>query len=121
MTFAEEYTQYLITHIKPICRPTSGGRWLNCRCFYCPDSKNPNHAHMYISVPQSENDVSVYYCQKCKSVGLVISQKLINDITSGKVSIDDCKIKIDTVTDSRIKSKIKYVGENRKWCNKWGF
>lgn len=77
MTFAEEYTQYLITHIKPICRPTSGGRWLNCRCFYCPDSKNPNHAHMYISVPQSENDVSVYYCQKCKSVGLVTSQKLI--------------------------------------------
>lgn len=46
--------------------------------------------------------------------------KLINNITSGKVSIDDCKIKIDTVTDSRIKSKIKYVGENRKWCNKWG-
>lgn len=77
MSFSQDYAQYLMTHIKPICKPASGGRWLNCRCFYCPDSKNPNHAHMYISIPQSENDVSVYYCQKCKAVGLVTSQKLI--------------------------------------------
>ena len=77
MTFKEEYTQYLMSNIKPICKPASGGRWLNCRCFYCPDSKNPTHAHMYISIPQSDTDVSVYYCQKCKSVGLVTSQKLI--------------------------------------------
>ena len=75
--FSKDYMQFLMAHIKPICKPTSGGRWLNCRCFYCPDSKNPNHAHMYISIPQSENDVSVYYCQKCKAVGLVTPQKLI--------------------------------------------
>lgn len=75
--FAQDYANYLMANIKPICRPASGGRWLNCRCFYCPDSKNPNHAHMYISIPQNENDVSVYYCQKCKSVGMVTSQKLI--------------------------------------------
>ena len=77
MSFPDDYKQYLMTHIKPICRPASGGRWLNCRCFYCPDSSNPRHAHMYISIPQSETDVSVYYCQKCKAVGLVTSQKLI--------------------------------------------
>ena len=77
MSFLDDYKQYLMTHIKPICRPASGGRWLNCRCFYCPDSRNPNHAHMYISIPQSDTDVSVYYCQKCKAVGLVTSQKLI--------------------------------------------
>ena len=77
MSFSEDYYQYLMTHIQPICKPASGGSWLNCRCFYCPDSRNPNHAHMYISIPQSETDVSVYYCQKCKAVGLVTSQKLI--------------------------------------------
>lgn len=77
MSFQNDYYQYLMTHIKPICRPASGGRWVNCRCFYCPDSSNPKHAHMYISIPQSDTDLSVYYCQKCKAVGLVTSQKLI--------------------------------------------
>lgn len=73
----DEYYNFLISHVKPFCKPASGGRWVNCRCFYCPDSKNMSHGHMYISIPQSEGDVSIYYCQKCKTVGLVTPKKLI--------------------------------------------
>lgn len=72
-----EYSMFLQTSIKPWCRPASGGRVVNCRCFYCSDSKNMNHGHFYISIPQSDDELSLFYCQKCKVGGVVTPEKLI--------------------------------------------
>lgn len=72
-----EYSLYLQTHIRPWCRKASGGRVVNCRCFYCSDSKNISHGHFYISIPQNDDEVSLFYCQKCKVGGIVTPEKLI--------------------------------------------
>lgn len=72
-----EYSMFLQTHIKPWCKSASGGRVVNCRCFYCGDSRNVNHGHFYISIPQSDEELSLFYCQKCKVGGVVTPEKLI--------------------------------------------
>lgn len=71
------YSLYLQTHIRPWCKEASGGRVVNCRCFYCSDSRNINHGHFYISIPQTDDDLSLFYCQKCKVGGIVTPDKLI--------------------------------------------
>lgn len=68
---------HLLQSIQPWAKEASGGREINCRCFYCPDSKNRSKGHMYIKIPQSENDVSTFYCQKCKSAGVVTPKVLM--------------------------------------------
>ena len=73
---SKEYANYLLHSIKS-AKPASGGTVINCRCFYCPDSKNPNSAHMYISIPQNENQPSLYYCHKCQASGVVTYKTLI--------------------------------------------
>lgn len=73
----EEYKNFLMTYIKPWARPASGGRVINCRCFYCADSKTYNHGHFYISIPQNYKEMSLFYCQKCKVGGLVTPNKLM--------------------------------------------
>lgn len=74
----QEYANYMLTHIKPIAKLSSGGRVINCRCFYCPDSKNPNHAHMYLGLGQkNEHEPLWFSCQKCKTQGLVTPNKLM--------------------------------------------
>lgn len=55
----------------PNIKTASGGTELVCRCPFCGDSKDPNHAHLYISVPNSEEDLSFYHCKKCPSHGVV--------------------------------------------------
>jgi hypothetical protein len=59
------YRQFLLDSI-PSASPASGGRFILCRCFECGDSKDPTHAHLYIAIPQSDDEVSWAYCQKCK-------------------------------------------------------
>lgn len=66
-----EYKNFLLQNIQPWAKEASGGREINCRCFYCPDSKTRSKGHMYIKIPQSENDISTFYCQKCKTTGIV--------------------------------------------------
>ena len=73
-----DYLEFLERSIKPWAHRASGGRVVNCRCFYCSDSKNSSHGHFYISIPQSDDEPSLYYCQKCKSKGIVTSQKLMD-------------------------------------------
>lgn len=75
---SKAYSLYLQTHIKPWARPASGGRVINCRCFYCADSKNRNHGHFYISIPQDTSTPSLFYCQKCGARGIVTADKLTN-------------------------------------------
>lgn len=62
---ADDYKDFLLNNI-PSARPASGGRFILCRCFECGDSRDMSHAHMYISVPQSDSDLPWAYCHKCK-------------------------------------------------------
>ena len=71
------YKDYLLNSI-PSASIASGGKVINCRCFYCPDSKNPNNKHFYISIPQEENEPSLYYCHKCHTSGVVTYKNLID-------------------------------------------
>lgn len=83
------YKEFLLTHIQPWARLASGGRMILCRCFYCADSMNYNHGHFYISIPQNNNQLSLFYCQKCKVGGIVNSSKLLDwGIFNSQISID---------------------------------
>ena len=62
---ADTYRQFLLDSI-PSARPASGARFVQCRCFECGDSKDPTHAHMYIAIPQADDEVSWAYCHKCQ-------------------------------------------------------
>lgn len=55
----------------PNLKVASGGSEVVCRCPYCGDSKDPKHAHLYIKVPQSEEELSFYDCKKCPAFGVV--------------------------------------------------
>ena len=62
---SEEYRDFLMQAI-PSARSASGGRFVQCRCFECGDSRDPTHAHMYIAIPQADDEVSWAYCHKCQ-------------------------------------------------------
>ena len=82
------YRDYLLRTMTG-ARIASGGKMINCRCKYCPDSKNPEHAHMYISIPSQEGEPSLYYCHKCHASGLVSYKTLIEwDIYDDQIAID---------------------------------
>lgn len=75
---AEDYNNFLLSNIKPFARRVSGGREINCRCFYCSDSKNQNKGHFYIScLSDNSNAPSLYNCVKCHSKGIVTHSKLL--------------------------------------------
>lgn len=85
---SNQYRDHLLKMI-PSARSASGGTVVNCRCFYCPDSSNPNSAHMYISIPQSDDDPSLYYCHKCHAAGLVTYKTLIEwDVYDDNIALD---------------------------------
>lgn len=73
---SQKYIDYILNTIKPFAKMVSGGREINCRCFYCSDSVDMRKGHFYISVPKND-EPSYFYCQKCKSKGIVTEQKLI--------------------------------------------
>lgn len=72
----EEYITYLLRNI-PRSKLVSGGREVNCRCFYCPDSKDISSGHFYISIPSSNKELSLYHCFKCNTSGVVTYKTLI--------------------------------------------
>jgi hypothetical protein len=85
---SEQYKAHLLKMI-PSAKVASGGKVINCRCFFCPDSRNPNSAHMYISIPQADDEPSLYYCHKCHAKGLVTYKTLIEwDIYNDDVAMD---------------------------------
>lgn len=57
--------------IDPRFKVASGGKEIVTRCIFCGDSKNPTHSHFYISVPQSDTDLSFYQCKRCPNKGIV--------------------------------------------------
>lgn len=62
----QKYINFLLTHL-PNARLVSGGKEVNCKCMYCDD----RHAHMYIKIPQTENEASMYNCFRCPAKGIV--------------------------------------------------
>lgn len=85
---SEQYRSFLLNSI-PRSAPASGGTVVNCRCFFCPDSKNPNSKHFYISIPQNDEEPSLYYCHKCHARGIVTYKNLIEwDIYNDQIAID---------------------------------
>lgn len=82
------YRDYLLKAI-PSASIASGGRVINCRCFCCPDSRNPSSKHMYISIPQSKDEPSLYYCHKCHASGVMTYKKLIEwDIYEDSIAME---------------------------------
>ena len=81
---AEVFREFIINNLPPWAESAAGGKEIVTRCKYCPDSKNPKKGHMYIKVPH-DDELSTYYCQKCKETGLVTPSKLmewgINDVS----------------------------------------
>ena len=55
----------------PNLKVASGGTEVMCRCPFCGDSKDLRHAHMYLSVPKSEEELSFYHCKLCPAHGVV--------------------------------------------------
>lgn len=55
----------------PNLKVASGGSEVVCRCPFCGDSKDLKHAHLYLSVPQNEEDLSMYHCKRCPAHGVV--------------------------------------------------
>ena len=74
---SQEYLDYLLNYLTPWARPASGKREVQTRCKYCEDSKTYSHGHFYIQIPQSDEELSYYYCQKCHSKGIVTANKLM--------------------------------------------
>ena len=60
---SDAYREFLLKSI-PTAVSASGGKEVNCRCLYCPDSRDPKSKHMYISIPQSDSEPSLYNCYK---------------------------------------------------------
>lgn len=76
MLFGDKYREFLKKNIVS-ARDAAGNSEIVCRCRYCPDSNDPRHGHMYISIPQNDEDISVFYCQKCHTAGYVTNRTLI--------------------------------------------
>ena len=71
---SEEYIKLLMDNI-PTAKLASGGSEIICKCFDCPD--DGDHHHLYISIPQTEDDLSFYNCFKCSSKGIVNQHTLM--------------------------------------------
>lgn len=80
-----------IKTIDPLAKSASGGREVIVRCRFCGDSKDQKHAHFYISVPQTQDELSFYHCKKCPAHGIV------NDDILRKLGCTDSNILVDVM------------------------
>lgn len=100
---------YLIDYINriksfyPGLKIASGGKEILVRCPFCGDSDNKRHAHLYISVPQNDQEISLYQCKRCLAHGMV------DDSFLRKIGCNDTNLLIDiTKRNSEILSMPKY-------------
>lgn len=84
----KQYRDLLLSSI-PTAVSASGGNFVTCRCFYCPDGKDPKSKHMYIAIPKNDNEVSWYYCHKCHASGIVTNEVLMKwGVYDNQIGID---------------------------------
>lgn len=110
----DQYRDFLLARI-PTASLASGGRMINCKCLYCPDSKDPRTKHFYISIPQSEDEPSLYYCHKCHSSGVVSYKKLIEwDIYDENIATQLINLnnKVSRTANNKYLSNIHYNIKN---------
>ena len=81
----------MIKQINPSAKVASGGREVVLRCPFCGDSKNQRHAHFYISVPQSQDELSQYDCKRCPNSGIV------SDDLLRKIGCNDSNILVEVM------------------------
>ena len=92
-----------IKSIVPTVKIASGGKEIVIRCPFCGDSKNLRHAHFYISVPQSQEDISFYQCKRCPNAG-ILSDELLR-----RIGCNDSNIMIEiTKHNAEVMSLPKY-------------
>lgn len=92
-----------IKSIVPTAKVASGGKEIVIRCPFCGDSKNLRHAHFYMSVPQSQEDISLYQCKRCPNKG-IISDELLR-----RIGCNDSNIMIEiTKHNAEVMSLPKY-------------
>lgn len=111
----ENYTNFLLSSL-PNARLVSGGKEILTRCQYCPDSKDKRHGHFYISIPQNENEPSLFNCYKCHSSGVVTNKTLL------EWGIYDYNVGIDIINhNKKIMSNPKnfYMNNNIKYNIKY--
>ena len=77
--------------IVPTAKPASGGREVVIRCPFCGDSKDLKHAHFYISVPQTQDELSFYHCKRCPSSGVV------NDELLRRIGCSDSNVLVEMI------------------------
>ena len=71
------YTMYgtgfidMVRSFIPSAKVVGGAKEIVVRCKECGDSNDVKHAHMYLKVPLSPTDVSLYHCKKCNASGVV--------------------------------------------------
>jgi len=75
MDFSEKYRIFLKRNLVS-AKDASGNREIVARCKYCPDSNDRTHGHMYISIPQELDEISLFDCKKCHTSGLVNNRTL---------------------------------------------
>lgn len=94
-----------IKSIIPTAKVASGGKEIIIRCPFCGDSKNIRHAHFYISVPQSQEELSFYDCKKCPNKG-VVSDELLRKIgcTDSNTIIEITKHNLEIMSLPKYKS-----------------
>lgn len=94
--------------IKPDIKVASGGKELVTRCIFCGDSANQRHAHFYISVPQTADELSFYQCKRCPNQGIV------NDDLLRKLGCTDSSFIVDFIKhNAEVLSLPKYKSLKR--------
>lgn len=84
----QNYKNFLMSVI-PSAKSASGGKFINCRCFNCPDSADPSHRHMYIKIPENQSEPSWYYCHLCHCSGIITHKTLIQwNIYNEKIAVE---------------------------------
>ena len=101
----KNYKNFLMSVI-PSAKSASGGKFINCRCFNCPDSADPSHRHMYIKIPEDNSEPSWYYCHLCHCSGIITHKTLIQwNIYNEEIAIELLE---HNKKCSRSKKNIKY-------------
>lgn len=107
--FGNQFSDY-IRNMIPGSRIVSGGKEIVCRCRYCPDSRDINHGHMYIKIPQSSDDPILFYCFKCHTAGILDSRTML------EWGIYDPSIGIQADKINNLAAKHnKTIGYHKEW------
>ena len=107
--FGKQFTDFIQSMMN--AKIVSGGKEIVTRCKYCADSKDPNSpGHMYIKIPQTQNDPILFHCFKCQTSGILDSRTLLEwGIYDPSIAIE-----ADKVNASAAKHR-NFTGISKQW------